>query len=96
MGIMADKDVEAMLDLLLPLVKEAYAVRPDNPRAMDPTLLADKIRSRGIPAQAYEHVEDGVQAAYARASEDDILCAVGSFYMYGEVADAVEKLAPPQ
>lgn len=96
MGIMADKDVDAMLDLLLPLVKEAYAVRPDNPRAMDPTLLADKIRSRGIPAQAYAHVEDGVRAAYARASEDDILCAVGSFYMYGEVADAVGKLAPPQ
>lgn len=94
LGIMADKDVDAMLGSLLPLVQKAYTVRPENPRAMDPGLLADKIASRGVPAQACASVEDGVRAAFAHASKDDIICAIGSFYMYGDIADAVEKIAP--
>ncbi|MFR1519344.1 MAG: glutamate ligase domain-containing protein, partial [Clostridia bacterium] len=94
LGIMADKDVDAMLESLLPLVQKAYTVRPENPRAMDPGLLADKIASRGVPAQACASVEDGVRAAFAHASKDDIICAIGSFYMYGDIADAVEKIAP--
>ena len=94
MGIMADKDTNPMLEILLPFVKQAYTVRPDNPRAMNPQLLAEKIRSRGVPAEACESVEDGVKAAFTHASKDDIICAVGSFYMYGDIADAVDKIAP--
>lgn len=67
MGIMADKDTNPMLEILLPFVKQAYTVRPDNPRAMNPQLLAEKIRSRGVPAEACESVEDGVKAAFTHA-----------------------------
>ncbi len=94
MGVMADKDTDTMLDTLLPFVQRAYAVRPDNPRSLDPRLLADKINARGVPAQACESVESGVKAAFSGASEDDIICAVGSFYMYGDIADAVERIPP--
>lgn len=93
-GVMADKDVDTMLDLFLPLVKQAYAVRPDNPRALAPEVLADKIRSRGVPAECCQTPGDGVRAALASAAQDDVLCAVGSFYMYGEIADAVERTVP--
>lgn len=91
-GVMADKDVDSILDILLPHVKRVYTVRPDNPRAMDPALLADKInthKSIAIPCGA---PGDGVRAAYAEADKDDVICALGSFYMYADIADAVRKL----
>ena len=92
MGVMADKDVSPMLDILTPLVKSAYTVKPNNPRAMDPELLAEKFRERGIAATAYNEIERGVACAFNDARPDDVICALGSFYMYSDIADAVKKL----
>lgn len=92
MGVMADKDVSPMLDILTPLVKSAYTVKPNNPRAMDPELLAEKFRERGIAATAYNDIERGVACAFNDARPDDVICALGSFYMYNDIADAVKKL----
>ena len=69
-------------------------MRPDNPRALAPEVLADKIRSRGVPAECCQTPGDGVRAALASAAQDDVICAVGSFYMYGDIADAVEASVP--
>lgn len=100
-GVMADKDVGSILDILLPHVKRVYTVRPDNPRAMDPALLAEKINNWFENTGAGSHASvaiacgtpsEGVRAAYAEADKDDVICALGSFYMYADIADAVRKL----
>ena len=93
MGVMGDKDVSPMLDILAPLVKSAYTVKPNNPRAMDPEVLAEYFRNRGIRATACNEIEQGVAAALKEANADDIICALGSFYMYGDIAAAVDKLS---
>lgn len=94
MGVMADKDVEQMLDIILPYAKQVFAVTPANPRALPAQDLAEKISTRGISAEAYEKVEDGVRAAISAAAPDDVICSLGSLYMYGDVADAIEQYAP--
>ncbi len=93
-GVMADKEIEPMLDLILPYVERAYTVTPPNPRAMEAEALAQKISSRGIHVTACGSVENGVKTAFAEASPEEILCSLGSLYMYGEIADSVRKYAP--
>ena len=48
----------------------------------------------GVPAECCQTPGDGVRAALASAAQDDVICAVGSFYMYGDIADAVEASVP--
>ena len=94
MGVMADKDVSPMLDILAPLVKSAYTVKPNNPRAMEPEQLAAHFRTRGIPAIACDEIQKGVAAAFSEANTDDVICALGSFYMYADIAEAVKNYVP--
>lgn len=93
LGIMADKDVEQMLDLLTPLAEQAVTVRPDSPRALDAPVLRDMLAARGIPARAAATVPDGVEAAVRLAGRDGVVCALGSLYFSGDIRRAVEVLA---
>ena len=74
-GVMADKDVESILGLIVPLAEQFFTVRPENPRAMKAEELARRIRALGAKATPCESVADGVA------------CALGSLYMSGEVRD---------
>jgi len=89
-GVMADKDVESILGLLVPMAKRFYTVRPQNPRAMKADVLAERIASLGVEAIPCESVADGVHKAIAFAGEDGVVCAVGSLYMSGEVRECFE------
>lgn len=84
-GVMADKDVDGILDILLPLAARCFTVRPDSPRAMDPAALAAAISARGVRAEACPMVADGVQRAVAAAGQGGVVCALGSLYMAGDV-----------
>ena len=90
MGVMADKDVDAMLSLLLPLKGCFLTVRPDNPRSMEAGVLAARIRALGGQARACGSVEEGAALALREAGEDGIICALGSLYFSGEVRAAFD------
>lgn len=89
MGVMADKDVDAMVESLLPLAECFYTVTPNNPRSMPAKVLAEKLRSLGVTATAYESLEAGVSAFVQEAGEEDVLCAVGSLYLAGDVRQQI-------
>ncbi len=91
MGVMADKEVDKILDILTPLASDFVTVTPDNPRAMKAETLATLIKERGVPAEATETVAEGVRLAVNRACEDDVVCAIGSLYMFKEVVDSLVK-----
>ena len=92
MGVMADKDVEDMLELLSPIAEAVVTVRPDSPRAMDAAELADRVRRRGIPACACESVEEGMRIAAMAAGQGGAVCALGSLYLAADVRRAAEAL----
>ena len=50
MGVMADKDYDAMIREILPLAEEFYTVTPDSDRALQASHLADFIRKEGVEA----------------------------------------------
>ncbi len=88
-GVMADKDVEGMMNTIAPMAKEFITVTPDNPRAMDADKLAEIIRGLGVPATACGTIKDGVDLAISRAGEDGAVVALGSLYFSGDIRNAV-------
>lgn len=84
-GVMADKDVESILGLIVPLADQFFTVRPDNPRAMSAEELADRIRAHG--RQGHSLRERGCRRSRAVEAEgkDGVACALGSLYMSGDV-----------
>ena len=84
-GVMADKDVEHILGLIVPLAEQFFTVRPDNPRAMDAGELAARNEAMGAKATACASVRDGVDRAIQAEGPHGVACALGSLYMGGGV-----------
>lgn len=91
-GVMADKDVEEILGLIVPLAERFFTVKPGNPRAMDAEVLAERIRALGVTATACESVADGVKRAIEAEGTDGVACALGSLYMSGEVRECFPNI----
>ena len=91
LSIMADKDVDEMLELLLPLAEQFVTVAASTPRAMPAKTLAERIRVRGGRAEPAPTVEAGVARAVALGGSGPV-CALGTLYFSGEVREAFRKL----
>lgn len=88
LGVLSDKNAGEMLDLLAPLAEQAFVLRPDSPRALEPEALRALLAERGVSARPCASVEEGVAAALAAAGRDGAVCALGSLYLCGEVRTA--------
>ena len=82
---MADKDVESILGLIVPLAERFFTVRPNNPRAMAAEELARRIGAMGVKAEPCGSVAEGVARAIEAEGPEGVACALGSLYMSGEV-----------
>lgn len=92
LGAMADKEVEKMVTLLLPLTREFITVTAPNERAMSASALAQIIEHMGGSAQPAESINAAVAAAVVAAGEDGAVCALGTLYFSGEVRSALNAL----
>lgn len=91
-SIMADKDADEMLRLLLPLAKGFVTVTAPSPRAIPASELAARIEGLGGRAEP----AGGIPAAVARVWElaaGGPAAALGTLYFSGEVREAVAGLA---
>ena len=93
-GILADKDVQAVIEILYPLAQRFICVTPDSPRAMEAGDLADLIRTVGEskPGNAPQVIaEKSIGAGVQEALTHDPVIAFGSFYMAGEVRKIMKE-----
>ena len=90
-SIMADKDVDEMLQLLAPLARQFVTVAAATPRAMPAQVLADHIRAYGCKAEAAPTIKAGVARAVALAGQGPV-CALGTLYFSGDVRQAFAAL----
>ena len=88
-GVMADKDVESILGLIVPLAEQFFTVCPDNPRAMKAPELAERISALGVKATACASVAEGVEKAIRAEGKDGVVVALGSLYMSGDIRSCV-------
>lgn len=92
-GVLADKEYEAMADVLADVTEFAVTVTPDNPRALSNDDYAAVLSSRGIVTICADSIEDGVAKALSIARKHDIpVVTLGSLYLCREVKDALARL----
>ena len=85
-GVLADKDYESIMSLMLPYADRFVCVTPDSPRRLTADALADYLRSRGARACSCESIEDGVTRALELSEETGVpVVSFGSLYMAGHV-----------
>lgn len=90
-GVMADKDVDTMVEMVAPLAKEFFTARPDNPRAMSAAELAALIERHGAKATPCGSVQSAVDAAIASVGESGTVVALGSLYFSAEIRAAARR-----
>ena len=83
-GVLADKDYEQMLFLLLPHAGAFICLTPDSPRALPAGTLAENLRKKGVRAEACGTAADCIRAALETAEGMPVI-ACGSLYMMGEI-----------
>lgn len=84
-GVLADKNYNEMLDTIAPLARCIICVSPTNSRALSVADLANEVRKRNLEAVPCDTVRAGVDKALSMANADDVICAIGSLYMIGDI-----------
>ena len=92
-SIMADKDADEMLRLLLPLAKAFVTVTAPSPRAIPAVDLAARIEALGGRAEPAASIPAAVERAAALAAGGPA-AALGTLYFSGEVRQAVAARLP--
>ncbi len=84
-GVLADKDYMGQAELINSAADVFVTISPQNPRALDAAVLAEKLRRFGKPVIACDSTESGIEEALKLAGKDGVVCSVGSLYSAGRV-----------
>jgi dihydrofolate synthase/folylpolyglutamate synthase len=83
-GIMKDKDIKSILNLLTPLASQVILTRPSIDRAASPFLLQKRMGGSGKKAIIIENLYEAIQKGLSLMNQEDLLCITGSLYTIGE------------
>lgn len=86
LGMVKDKDIGAILSLL-PKDASYYFCQANIPRAMDSKLLSEQARIHGLHGEVISNVNQAIQRAKEKASEDDFIFIGGSTFVVAEIDD---------
>jgi dihydrofolate synthase/folylpolyglutamate synthase len=89
-GVMRDKDVEGMIEVLLPVVSSVTTTAAATPRAIPAEELAARVRARRADVHADP---DPVRAVEDALSRHDTVCVAGSIFLAGDVRDVLKQRA---
>lgn len=88
MGVLADKDFDAMLETVLRLGRRFICLTPENPRALSAEELCAAIREKGGEAEAAKNTPDGIRLALQSGAP---VVAFGSLYLAGAIRTAFPR-----
>ncbi len=88
MGVLADKDYDAMIETVFRLGKQFICLTPDNPRALTGEALAADIRQKGGEAAAAASISEGIRLALEAGGP---VVAFGSLYLAGAIRTAFPR-----
>ena len=83
-GMLGDKNIDAMLNSLYSNAKYFITLTPGSERALKNDSLAERIREDGFEAVSFDSIPDAI--GYALKNYDsEVICSLGSLYLAGEV-----------
>jgi dihydrofolate synthase/folylpolyglutamate synthase len=86
-GVSADKDLDGMLDAILPAADDVLVTQAHHPRAADPQSLADRVRQHGREAHVAP-IDTVLEQALSMAGERDLICGAGSLFVVADLRTA--------
>jgi dihydrofolate synthase / folylpolyglutamate synthase len=87
LGVMGDKNVEAMLECLEPIIDGVVVTAAASERAVPPSELAKRVSAAGMAVLVGEEVEHAVDIAKTEAGPNGAVLVTGSLYLVGEARD---------
>lgn len=92
LGILADKEVEKMLDIIAPMAKEVYTVTSNSIRATSAEDLKNEVLKYNKNTLAFEDYEEAANYAIKKAKKEDLVLASGSLYMIGRMREIINEI----
>lgn len=90
-GMMADKAVESSLKSIMCSADCFVCVTPDNPRAMKASELAVIGKKYCANTVCIDSPVEAVDYIFSNIKDNDVLCAVGSLYLAGEIRTKIKE-----
>lgn len=87
-GVLADKEYDKMLEILVPLTDMVYTVQSTSPRALPKEKLAELYKSKNIKAVPMNTVTDALKEAVKQQS---VIVVCGSLTIMGEAIRYFDK-----
>ena len=88
-GLMSDKALAEIAEILFPAAQAIIATRIGNPRATDPQLIAQVINQTGAKSDTAESAAEALATARRITPADGLICVCGSLYLIGEMKRAL-------
>ncbi|KYK22135.1 hypothetical protein AYK24_08460 [Thermoplasmatales archaeon SG8-52-4] len=88
-GILADKNVQEMLDLITPISDIIIVTKSQNKRACSPLKLKEMIDKKDVVIK--NDISTAIEYANKVAAKKDLICITGSLFTVGEAKDYFQK-----
>lgn len=84
-GMLADKEIDPIIEKFGSIAEEFIATEPDNPRKLPADQLANRVVSKGKTCIAVSDIQEACRYAMSRANAYDAVIFAGSLYLIGRV-----------
>jgi dihydrofolate synthase/folylpolyglutamate synthase len=84
LGVVNDKDLDQILPLF-PKKAIYYFSKPNNPRGLDATTLADKAKEHGLKGTVFNSITEAYKNALQSAEDADFIYIGGSTFVVAEI-----------
>jgi dihydrofolate synthase/folylpolyglutamate synthase len=89
MGMLRDKPYHECVGIMARLCGRLFAVKPDNPRALEPSEVAAVAAAQGCDAAPFDDADEAVRAALEFCGLGGAVVICGSLYMTDKMRKAV-------
>jgi len=89
LGILSDKNIQEMLDIITPLADTVIVTKSHNKRACNPSKLKELIGEKEVVVK--DEISDAIDHGKKIAKKQDLICITGSLFTVGEVKGLLVK-----
>lgn len=89
LGMLADKDVDEVLEIMKPYMGRVIVTEPKNDRKMPAVDLSRKLEKLNVESEVETDVKTALAKAVELSDSSDLLLAFGSFYLVGQIRQEV-------
>lgn len=90
-GASRGKDLSGMFTPLLPLCDHVIFSKSEHPKASEPQVLVELAHSLGYASQAFQTVEQALEAAFALLDSNTVVLGTGSLFFAAAIKDIWEQ-----